>query len=762
MNTRILRITSTIFTLLFLLTASNTGLAQTPKDSVVTDSTEKKEQPSAVPTSAKASGKKPLQGLTPEKADSLRLSYKILPEPQALFLPYYAISNEARDHIYHRHVEDYFAENPQIFLRDKVEFGQTNELLIGGLGTRYQSVLLDEVLLNDPISMAAIYQHLSSESFSTLNLHTGYTSFAYSSAPITLQSATERFVADKGYTKITYYQTANNTIKTDVAFSLNLSKRLNFYFDYARESTDGGYANVGGSGKDFYSSSYEGNKFNIQFRYQLDAKSQLTLAEYYTVLLSKPFGGVDYGNSIAYGLDAFNTNSAIIQNQYTRRSLHMNVVRAEYQTVLPIFSDTSNAFKAWGYVATFNDVYNKESVSLQDSTTFKDNTSSVRWSVGGAQFLNLPFLLLNLRGEYLYDLVSSQNVLVNQDSVSIKPSVHTIALNSGGRLKFDRLIFGRTLEVGASLGLTTKSFRNTGGEDYTTTFVSTGFGGEMNFPLGFLGDESTLKLFATASTTQRAPSLQEVFSSDSLLLGSHQWKNETIQHLEFGAALLASKDFSLRASITHNRVSSPMAVVQTVESDGSTTSRFRSLGNDLSYSGIGISANARLWKFDLGINTTAVLDYSLLSNPSRSYADTLASGSASTDSRTNKLFYLPKLYCAYELYFHEKLLDGALNLKVGFAGFLMTDMSASLQNRERENIFYFNLVEQNGQIRDNNLQYGVQGLKKRLDFRLWADVGSATITVFFENLLNEKVFKAPLFPLYQQTLRIGVAWRILN
>ncbi|NTW49262.1 MAG: putative porin [Chlorobiales bacterium] len=774
MNTRILRFTSTIFALFFLLCLKNNGLAQDappgddsfsppPKGKVTVNSSHAKDTASTKIPATKIAGSKSQQGLTPEKADSLRPSYKFLPEAQAFFSPYYSISEEAHDHLYHRHAEDYFVEQPHIYLRDKVELGQLNELLVGGLGTRYQSVLLDEALLNDPITMAAVYQQLSSESFSSLNLHTGYTSLAYSSAPITLQSTTQRLVAGKGYTKITYFQFANNTLKTDLVFSINLSERLNFYLNYGRESTDGGYSNTGGSGKDLYGSSYEANKFNIQFRYQLGSKTYLTLAEYYNALVSKPFGGVDYENSVSFDLDPFDSRSAIIRNQFTRRTLLMNVLRAEIQTALPVFSDTSNVFKAWGYMANFNNEFRKDNVSLQDLEIFHDKESSVRWSVGGTQLLKLPFLLLNVRGEYLYDIVQSQNTLVNSDSVSINPSVHTIALNSGARLKFDRLVFGRTLEAGGSLGLTTKSVQNTDGEDYATTFLSTGFGGEVNFPLGFLGEECALKFFATASTTQRVPSLQEVFASDTTLLGSHQWEDETIQHIELGTTLSTSDDFSLSVSFMHNRVSSPTAVVQTVASDGSTTTQFRSLKNEaLSYSGIGISAKARLWKLDATIQATAALNYNILSSPDRDYADTLASGSSSADMRTGKLFYLPKLYCAYELYYRDKLFSDALNLKVGFAGFLTTGMSASLQNSERQNIFYFNLIEQDGALRDNNLQFGVQGLKTRVDFRLWAEVGSATFTIFFENLLNEKVFKAPLFPMYDRSLRIGISWRILD
>jgi len=704
-------------------------------------------------------------GFRPKKsdADTLKILYKFLDESPPIFSPHETISRSSRDFLFHSNIGDYFSEQANIFLRDKVEFGQLNELLVGGLGARYQHILLDDVLLNDPISMLPIYQYLSTESFSSLRLHTGYMAGGHSWSPIALQSTTQRMVVSKGFTKIHYYQFLEGTLKTDVTFSVNLSERLNFYVGYARESTDGRYTNIGGSGTDRYSSSYEGNKFNVQFRYQFGQKTYLTLADYYSALLQKPFGGVDYATSLENQLDPLDPLSAIVKNQYTERSLHMNALRAEFQTALPFYSDTSNVFKAWIHHSLFSYDYEKTEKSLQDSTTFRDQTSSSRWTLGGSQLINLPFFILKLRGNYLHDKINEQNTLQNKAGKEILPVNQTLALQGAGRMRFDRLIFGQTFQAGGSLALVNQNVSETGGEDHSGVLFNLGAGGKVAFPIP-LAEESRIEAFLNLSRTERLPTLQEVFSRDTSLGGSHSWKKEKIRHLEFGATLFSGKNFQIRASFINNNVASPIVVVQEADNDSLTGAAYRSLdGKNLNYTGIGLSTKFNFGRFETAFDATAILDYNLLSNPDNDYADTLSvldydeSGLSSS-----QVYYLPKFYLSYQVYYNAKLFDDALKLKVGFAGFFMTDMSASLQNSERQSTFYFNLVEQNDALSDNNLQFGVQGLKSRVDFRLWAEFGSAVITLSFENLLDEVLYKAPHYQNNQRAFRFGFNWILLD
>ncbi|WP_157452554.1 hypothetical protein [Chloroherpeton thalassium] len=704
-------------------------------------------------------------GFRPQKSldDTAKVLYKFLEEPPQIFSPHETISRKNRDFLFHSNIGDYFSEHANIFLRDKVEFGQLNELLIGGLGTRYQHIFLDDVLLNDPITMSPIYQYLSTESFSSLRLQTGYMAGGYSWSPIVLESTTQRMVVANGFTRIHYYQFLEGTLKTDVTFSVNFSERLNFYCDYARESTDGRFTNIGGSGTSRYGSSYEGNKFNVQFRYQLGKQSYLTLADYFNSLLQKPYGGVDYATSVANDLDPLDPLSAVIKNQYTERALKMNALRVELQTRLPFFSDSSNVFKAWIHQSIFSYNYEKTEESLQDSSTFHDKTNSSRWTLGASQLINLPFLILKLRGNYLHDKISEQNILENESGEEILPISQTLALQGAGRMRFDHLIFGQTFEAGGSLALVNQNVSETGGEDHSGVLFNVGAGGKVVFPIP-LSEESKVEAFLNLSRTERLPSLLEVFSSDSSLSGSHSWQKEKIRHLEFGAAFFAGKNFQLRASFINNNVASPLVVVQQADGDSLVSASYRSLdGENLNYTGIGLSAKFNFGRFETTLDATTILDYSLLSNPDNDYADSLSAyGYDESGLSSNQVFYLPKFYLSYQIYYNANLFDDALKLKFGLAGFFMTDMSSSLQSSERQNTIYFNLVEQNGTLSDNNLQFGVQGLKSRVDFRLWAEFGSAVITLSFENLLDEVLYKTPIYQMNERALRFGFNWILLD
>jgi hypothetical protein len=126
------------------------------------------------------------------------------------------------------------------------------------------------------------------------------------------------------------------------------------------------------------------------------------------------------------------------------------------------------------------------------------------------------------------------------------------------------------------------------------------------------------------------------------------------------------------------------------------------------------------------------------------------------------VLYLPRVYANGGIYFRNKLFNGALDLKLGVAGYFQTDLSAALQNSERQSAFFFNLIEQNGALRDNNLQFGALRPKATLDAQLWAGIGSGMIFFFVENVFDTPIFRAPFFPAYTRSFRLGVNWEILD
>jgi len=704
---------------------------------------------------------KPPRTFNPSKsADSVKF-YKMLPPVPSLFAtPHHAIDS-TRDFIYHRHVEDYFACTPNFFLRDKVELGQQHELLIGGLGTRYQAIYLDEVLLNDVISSQAFYNHLSSESFSELNLFSGYGAFMFSALPIVLESKTQTIVAAKGYTKAHYYQFSGSTNKMDITFALNLSERWSFYGGYVREGAEGIFRNSGGFGADRFGSSSEVNKWRLRLRYQYSIRTYFNFALERNLLNLKPFGGANLFETTRLGGDIFSPLSTIIENEFAQRKNTLSLYKVELQTALPFIpkrfqADSLNLFKAWIALTEFSNTF-QQNISKR----FREFETSSRLSFGATQSLKLFFFSLGLRGTYSLESVGKNNTLSNKLSQNIEPNLNTVELMAGAKTRFENLIFGEALEVSASIGSTTKTVTNTLGQNVVSSFLSTGIGGEVNVPLSKLR-QATLKLFASLSTTSRVPSLREVFSATDIR-GTQTWQNERVSQAELGAELHYTDALKLRLSSLTTIVANPYAVVQRRTSDTILDLRYQSLqAQSLSYSGLGLAVQSKIGVIESNLNATIVLDYSLLSTPDKAFTGGLQLQGDTVEAQSRRVLYLPRVYANGGIYFRNKLFNGALDLKLGVAGYFQTDLSAALQNSERQSAFFFNLIEQNGALRDNNLQFGALRPKATLDAQLWAGIGSGMIFFFVENVFDTPIFRAPFFPAYTRSFRLGVNWEILD
>lgn len=704
--------------------------------------------------------KRPLTFNSMKSADSSKV-YKILPPVPSLFAtPHHALDS-TRDFTYHRHVEDFFAFAPNFFLRDKVELGQQNDLLVGGLGARYQAIYLDEILLNDVISSQALYNHLSSESFSELNLFNAYSAFKFSALPIALESKTQTIVAAKGYTKAHYYQFSGSTNKMDITFALNLSERWSFYGGYVREGTEGIFQNSGGFGGERFGSSSEANKLRLRLRYQYSVRTYINLSLERNSLNLKPFGGANLLKTTTLGGDIFSPINTIITNEFVQRKNTLSLYKAELQTALPFISkrfqaDSLNLFKAWVAFTEFSNTFEQKV-----SASFRDSEASSRLTFGATQSFKLFFFSLGLRGAYSIELVGDNNTLQNATSQFIKPNVNALELMASAKTTFANLIFGQALELGASLGSTTKTISNTFGQNFTTSFLSTGAGGEVNVPLTPSG-KAVLSVFASLSTTSRVPSLREVFSATDVK-GAQTWQNERVSQVELGSEFRYVDALRLRLSLLTSRVGSPYAIVQARTSDTTLAARYQTLqGNSLSYSGLGLAVQSKLGAIESHLNATLVLDYSLLSNPDNPLTGGLQLQGDTVDARSRRVLYVPRFYASGGIYLRSKFFDGALDLKLGVAGYVQTDLSASLQNSERESAFFFNLIDQNGTIRDNNLQFGTLRPKATIDAQIWAGIDSGMIFFFVENVFATPIFRAPLFPMYARAFRLGVNWEILD
>ncbi|MDX2129124.1 MAG: hypothetical protein SFU91_08830 [Chloroherpetonaceae bacterium] len=719
--------------------------------------------------------------LDPTKpAPAKKKSIVVLPSEHSLLTPFAKIENTGRDLIYHRHVEDFFIDLPNIYFRDKFELGQLNELLINGLGTRHQSIFLDDVPLNNPIDGNALYTFLSSESFSELRLFSGSGSLMYSSQPFSFHSETENFLAAEAYTKIVFFQFAGGTSKIDVTFTRNFSETLNFYLGYGREGTDGLYSNLGSQTNARFGSQSEVNRVRAILRYQLSKNAQLHLSLNTSNMIIKPYGGIDPVATTELDADIFDFRRAVIYGQYRSMSLSFTSLKASIETPLPFFSDSSSGFKLWAFTTFYGSLYEKNavsgytatingtSVSRIDSSVFSDSQDALRMGIGSKTELRLDPFTLGLRGNYAIENIGTNNTLQSPNNESIQPTTNQFDVRGVGKIRFDSLLFGTPLEAYGSAGLSLVNTSGTGGLNNTSSIPQTGIGGSFALPLGLNGNDQ-IEFSADLLRTERLPSLREVFSADSLLRGSLNWRSEKILMGTLSGKILIDSTHQFYVSLTNTSVLSPIAIVQTVDSDFSTAGSFKSIENTLSYSAIGASYKFRFPLFNLGdIETSAamtlVLNYSLVESPEVDYETgfNFDRSNPSTTLTTNRLYAIPKWFGNLSIFYSGNLFDGALRLKAGLYGYFMSDLSLAVQNSERAQLFFFNLIEDASGLRDNNLQWGVQAPTGRIDFLLWAGVGSGVIFFSMENLLDSSFFKASFFPQIPRTFRLGVSWEILN
>jgi hypothetical protein len=698
------------------------------------------------------------------KADTTKIFYKRLKSPELFFgsaMSVTADTVQGRDWLAHLSLEDFYSERAGFYLYDKGSFGQTNNLLVHGLGIQHQTLFMDDVLLNSPVSFIADYNTVSAESFSVMTLLDGYEASKNFSLPASFELHTESFYAPKSYSRIFYQQFQAGQLKTDVTFSQNLSPKLNMYLAYDRESIDGTYQDVVTDG---YAAAYEANKIRIMFRYELSSKSVLTFSDFFINTKVRPFGGTDLSHTISSGGDILDPVTSFLNNYATVRLKNYNVIKADY-AFYPIPRDTASRLTAWLYTTSYNDQISKSDSTVSGSSFYAGETHARRVALGGNQAVRLRLYKgyeadFNFRASLLTDNITQQNTLRTESGDYILPVQRFINFSSAAKF----LLLDTALVGSATLGYQIKTLSGTNGYDYTRAFLHGGFGGEYDFKL----KSFELKAFGTFSNTSRLGSLQEVFSADSSLLGSYNSKAlENITEIRFGGKLKVSSPAAFAAlslAYTDNMVSNPIAPVKKQTADGTTFVQFESLqGEQLLYRALEVTADAGWNDFTAKLNATLLLDYSLLKNPDVAYTQGITALPDSTPRSTSRITYLPKLYLSSELYYRKVMLNGKLDLKVGVSGYFFTPMSASLQTSERQEVTYFNLQQTGSGLVDNNLQYGTTSYGGSVALRAWARIGGdAVISVAWENLAGATYVKTPFFIMPSRAIRVGVSWVILN
>ena len=248
-----------------------------------------------------------------------------------------------------------------------------------------------------------------------------------------------------------------------------------------------------------------------------------------------------------------------------------------------------------------------------------------------------------------------------------------------------------------------------------------------------LAINSSLSFFGGMSVSQRTPTLQELYwSGDSTHLPTPRlWlKDERHMLVQVGMRFSIFDFLSGTIALNHREIKNPI-LIDTVGGTSPT--------------------NYTLQFTQPALNVYNGVDASLKATYSHFYAEGNATYLKQPDYYhvSSKLTLLPELYFDGSFYYKNQLVNGNLELKVGFRGRFTSKQSGMAPLDESGLYVPYELLE----------SFGPSGTA---DFFLIAKLGDAYLHLVWENLSGNQYMLTPFYPMYARNVRFGVSWEFWN
>jgi len=573
---------------------------------------------------------------------------------------------------------------PGSYLADMSQPGDPSELYFDGLGSDYVKYLLDGVELNEPTTSSFNLYHIPMEFVSNVQ---------YLDA---LRAPIYQFNATGG---LINFQTPLYSEPQPYSNVRHLEGPYNYLITDGVFSQNVGFKSNIDAGFEhqttdqrFQNSLYDGVNIRAKYRYSIDSTQQLTIMEMYY----RTKGGMN-GGDLPYnvGSDIFNQfggtpplRSASADLTYLQHHL-----QAAYSQSSP--HDSTDFLTA----SAFFDYYN-----------FQFGDASIPYSVTN---ISRRFGA-SLRGseKWVYGQLSFGGEAIREENpyntyVIIPPSSRLSGYADEEFTLFDFVdanIFGRA------------DFINSSNEDrfYPAFGALTGIGNEM------------FELKAGAGVSHHVPSLSEKYLVTEDFVGNPNLKAETDKAVEIMASFKSGENFQFSLKPYLKLIDDP--IFFQAEYNGQPEYPQINDTNLTSRKILGLDATMEitLWEFAADGNLN--------------YVDDRLEG--------NQTYTMPKVSASGELYFHDTLFTGHLNLKVGIRG----QFESSFEGNE----FYpAALVYYPGSLNS----FGPFGSS---DFFLQAKIGEAIIYFTLYNLTNQEYLLAPIYPALGTSFAFGINWEFLN
>ena len=436
----------------------------------------------------------------------------------------------------------------------------------------------------------------------------------------------------------------------------------------------------------FANSVYDGVNIRAKYRYSIDSTRQLTATELYY----RTKGGMT-GGAMPYNI----SENTFSQYLISLRSQSANLTYLQHHLQVAYSESDPNDSTRFFTAAAFFDYYEFQ---------FGD--------------VSLPYYLTNLSRRFGANLRASETFIGGK-------------LNFGVEAVRDENPYNTTTVIPSTNRVSAYADQ----EFYILDFVKAGvfgrgdvYGSKFYPALGAsfgLGNE-TFDLHVGGSISQHVPSMSEKYFVTQNFTGNPDLKAETDKLLQVKASMKLGETFELFLKPYMRLIDNPIYFQENYL--GTPVYPQISVVNLSTRKIYGVDAAAKisLWKFEADGNFNYVNE--------------------KVDD--NQVYTLPKYFVSGELYFHDVLFTGHLNLKVGVRGKAMSVFRGS-EFYPQGLVYYPSNVNEFGPFGSS-------------DFFIQARIGSAILYFTFFNLTNQDYVLAPVYPALDRSLGFGVNWEFLN
>jgi outer membrane receptor protein involved in Fe transport len=596
-----------------------------------------------------------------------------------------------------------------MYIRDMGSPGQRNELTIGGVDWRGITFLVDGRSQSDPLTGAYDLILFPTDYVERIEFITGPRAMLYgmNSTGGAINVVTKSLYTNKPYSRLRYSQGADDYAQTDALFSQNIFARFNFMFALTRH-TIGTHTLADEYRGHLPNADHDAWELRTKLRYDISNSFNIVFSHLYQQARTGLNGGVDYTNT-PDGLYFDEINAVVSNNDAYEKILnnHLDLTAAGH-----LGGDTTQ-------LTTLSAYYSNQLRQYRDEE-------------------NILYQKLPTNGIF----IQSDNRTSNAGLV-LRHSMESSVQNFTMSLQADEIQVESSPEAGGhkenKLGVSAKeevrflepfSFALFGRIDRYRGKSLPGIGTDAQFRVS-----SMLSFFGGVSVSKRTPTLQELYwSGDSTRVPTPRLWLKDEQHTLFQAGIRFSIVDFIAATISfdHRNIKNPILVDTTLPARSSPAgySLLFLQPSNQTYDGVNISMKMSYRHFVAeGIAT-------YMKQPDYFHGD-------------QKLTLYPELYLDGSVYYRDILVNGKLELKVGFRGRFVSQQTGEAPLDQSGFFVPYTLLK----------SFGPSGTA---DFFLIGKLGDAYLHFIWENLSGNQYLLTPFYAMYDRNVRFGVSWEFWN